>query len=525
MLNRRLMDVTIASLCCLAFCSMVSCKGTTQKPVVAFEQKRKPNILLIYTDQQRFNTIRALGNGYIKTPNLDKLVKTGMAFTNAYVTAPVCLPSRNSLFSGMYTTSNGSYSNHHSGSKPQTNLVKELKNNGYKTALIGKNHSFLNKEELDVIINTPKFHDKPADGRTAERAMAWKVEEDPMAILTDSTMSLLRSNDSEAPYFVWLSYLHPHTPYALPEPYFSMYDSIAIPEPVVEAGGLEAAGKPFRQIFHQENNDRLIPYDDQAIMRMRRNYFGMISMVDAEVGRLLNFLDKEKLRDETLIIFTSDHGDYMGDHGMVTKSPAMYDCLTRVSLIWNWNSVIQPGVITDELISAVDIMPTTLSLLDMDVPPQVQGLNFSDLLTGKNSRSIRDYVFAEYGIPGKPLDRNRLHQLIPDYAENPIYFSDPRIPWEANPVTLAGRFRMIRNKEWKFVQELNGTSELYNMVNDPNELVNLWNDPRFINIQQQLQNDLEQWKSELPGIEKDSLDMGFQNIQKFIIKRNKTSQL
>src|SRR5690606_1304111 len=120
------------------------------------------------------------------------------------------------------------------------------------------------------------------------------------------------------------------------------------------------AGKPFRQQFHQENYKRVLDYDKEKIMRMKRNYYGMISLIDAEIGRIIEFLEKNNMRENTLIIFTSDHGDYMGDHGMLTKSPAMYDCLVRVPLIFSWPGNIKQGQITNELVSSVDLMPTLL---------------------------------------------------------------------------------------------------------------------------------------------------------------------
>ena len=481
------------------------------------DEKSIPNILLIQTDQQRYNTIHALGNEKIETPNLDRLLKSGMAFKNSFVSAPACLPSRWSLHSGMYTTTHRSWSNHHHGQRPETNLSLEFKNAGYRTALIGKNHSFLNKIDMDMIIQTPNFAGHPEDGRSADRAMDWKAEDDPMHILTDSAMQLLASFKDTGSCFMWLSYLYPHTPYILPDPYFSMYDSVEIPAPIVEPEGLDNAKKPFRQVFHQENNDRLIPYNAEKKKRMKRNYYGMVSLVDHEIGRLLDFLEDNDLRDNTLIIFTSDHGDYLGDHHMITKSPSMYDCLTRVPLIFSWPGKIRSNIRTDELISNIDIMPTVLSLVGLEIPGQVQGISYREFLTARKSEhGPREYVFSEYGIPGKPVNRDVLEKLIPDYKDNPIFFSDPRIPWEANPIALAGRFRMIRSKDWKFVEEENGTSELYDMKNDPNELVNLWNDPAFIEIQQEMQAALDEWKYSLPGIETDTLDIGFLNMKKYI---------
>ena len=136
---------------------------------------------------------------------------------------------------------------------------------------------------------------------------------------------------------------------------------------------------------------------------------GMTTMIDDEIGRLIAFLKESELLDNTLIIFTSDHGDYMGDHGMMTKSPALYDCLIRVPLIFYWKGKILNGVISKELTSQVDIMPTILDLINSPIPKQVQGQSYADLLTGKKAKKrIQKYAFAEYGIPGKPITRAQL---------------------------------------------------------------------------------------------------------------------
>ena len=487
------------------------------------EVQKDPNIIIIYTDQQRYNTIRALGYSHMHTPNLDKLVKNGVAFSESFVTAPVCSPSRWSLFSGMYTTSHATYSNHHHGKRPSTNLLLELKKKGYTTALFGKNHSFLNERDLDINHATPKFEDHPHDGRNAMRPLNWDPQKDPMRVLTDSTMALLRENKGVKPTFIWLSYLYPHTPYGISEPYYSMYDEVDIPKPITEPKGLKAANKPFRQIYHQENNDLLKTYDLEVVMRMRRNYYGMISMIDDEVGRLIDFLEKQGIKENTLIVFTSDHGDYMGDHGLMTKSPAMYDCLTRVPLIFSWKGVFKENLISDELISNIDIMPTILSLIDAPIPENVQGLDFSQYLKKgkKEGQSYREYVFSEYGIPGQAVNRQSLEELMPDYKEKAVYYNNPIVPWEANPFSLAGRFRMIRSHNWKYVENKGDISELYDLKNDPNELTNLWGNTDYIEIQDSLQKALNKWKSSLPGIEKDTMDMSEDNISRYLEKRKK----
>ncbi len=140
------------------------------------QKSQKPNIILIYTDQHRYDALGAYGNKRIKTPNLDKLAASGVYFPEAFVTSPVCTPSRWSLHSGMYTTSHQSYSNHHPGVQPPTNLPLELKNAGYANALIGKNHSFVGEREFMLIQDVPRKESK----RMATEAAPWSVENDPM---------------------------------------------------------------------------------------------------------------------------------------------------------------------------------------------------------------------------------------------------------------------------------------------------------------------------------------------------------
>ena len=487
----------------LTFCCLVFSDINIIKAQLSTE---KPNILLIETDQQRYDTIAELGNSVVKTPNLDRLIKQGTAFTHAFAAAPVCMPGRWSLHSGMYTTTHQAYSNHHEGVIPKTSLPMELKRDGYRTALIGKNHSFLGKPEFDFISPTPDYLYDLDVKRMGREPLPGTLEEDPMHRMTDTAMEYISGNiPKPKPFFIWLSYFYPHTPFVAPEPYFSMYDTVSIPKPVVEPEGLKKAGKPFRQIFHRENNDRLLAYSEKETLRMKRTYYGMISLVDHEIGRLLDFLEKQGLRENTIIIFTSDHGDYQGDHHMYTKSPAMYDCLIRVPLIFSWPGQVRENKRSEELVSHVDIMPTLLSFTRRSIPNQVQGIDLTSYLRGNYSGTVREVVFAEYGLPGEPFTRQRLEEMLPNYKSNPIDWAEA-IPWEANPISLAGRFRMARSKDWKYVQYPGETDELYNLGNDPNELENLTDNPNYADKKEYLKKKLEDWKKSLPGIEKDCLD-------------------
>lgn len=462
----------------------------------------RPNILLIYTDQQRYDTIGAMGNPLIHTPNFDRLVREGVAFSHATTPSPVCMANRWSLHSGQWTTTHQCYSNHHEGVRPPTDIPTMLREAGYVTGLSGKNHSFLTVDDMDLWDENPSLSDHPE----WDAWIAWeryrnqhypRLAEEPVPTSITSehakTESAIRfidaHKDGDQPFFLWLSYLYPHTPFEAPEPYFSMYDDL--PSPQFEANGL--INKPFRQQFHQRNNDAIIPFSDEQIALMRRIYYGMISLIDGEIGKLLDYLDTHNLAEKTLIVFTSDHGDYQGDHGLIAKSPSLYDCLVRVPFMVRWTGHIDRGRVDERFASHVDLMPTFADVAQIPCPRQAQGVNLMPYLRdGGQGDVIRPFAVSEYGVPGQPYTQERLQRE--GVADN--VFTNPwndRLSWEGNPVALSGRIRMMRTHEWKYIDEADGTCELYDLKADPHELVNLWNCEGYEAVQDDMQRQLNQW--------------------------------
>ena len=467
----------------------------------------RPNILLIYTDQQRFDTIRALGNAYIHTPNLDRLVGEGVAFTQATTPSPVCLVNRWCLHSGQWSSKNHCYSNHHPGLRPPTHIAKLLRKAGYVTGLSGKNHSFLTPVDMDEWDETPTLPNHPQWSRYEDWARHReqhypRLAEEPVwtsitaeqAKTASALRFMERHGDGDKPFFLWLSYLYPHTPYEAPEPYYSMYSDL--PPPTIEAGGLAAAGKPFRQQFHQRNNDAIMPFTQEQVKLMRRVYYGMVTMIDCEVGKILDFLDERGLANDTLLVFTSDHGDYQGDHGLIAKSPALYDVLARVPFIARWPGQIDANRRDARFASHIDLLPTFAAAAGVPCPPQAQGVNLLPCLRdGGNGGAIRPFAFSEYGLPGAPYDEERLIEegMARTVFTNP---TNDRLSWEGNPVSLAGRIRMLRDHRWKLVEEANGgIGELYDLPNDPHELRNLWDNPHYRAIRSELHSQLASWQA------------------------------
>lgn len=473
-------------------------------------RKPSPNILLIYTDQQRHDTIAAFGNPVIQTPNLDLLVQQGVAFTHATTPSPVCMAARWSLQTGQWTTSHKCYSNHHPGPRPAADIPRMLRAQGYRTGLCGKNHTYLTAGDFDVFEERPvpanraawQSHQQSAERlhrgnpRLGEEPLAGGAEGDLMRAKTEAAIRFLESRGGR-PFFLFVSYLYPHTPYHAPEPFFSKYAASALGRPAIEAEGLAAAGKPFRHLFHQRNNDAILPFDARQTALMRRVYYGMISQVDDEIGRLIQYLDDRGLSENTLVVFSADHGDYMGDHGLYTKSPAMYDCLTRVPFIARWPGVVDQNRRDPRFVSHVDLLPTFAAVAGAPVPRQAQGSNLLPLLKdGGRGKPVREAAFSEYGAPGTPYNQERLARegLQGKRYTNP---SDDRLPWEGNPVALAGRFRMARTQKWKFVEEAGGTDELYDLEADPNELANLARSPAHRGVMRELRAVLANWKKSI----------------------------
>ena len=436
------------------------------------------------------------------------MVGEGVAFTQATTPSPVCLANRWCLHSGQWASRNRCYSNHHPGLRPPTDIPTMLRSAGYVTGLCGKNHSFLTPADLDEWDEAPTLPDHSEWGRYEEWARHReqrypRLAEEPVwtsitaeHAKTAAALSFMEQCISgNKPFFLWLSYLYPHTPYAAPEPYFSMYPEL--PPPNVEDDGLARSGKPFRQQFHQRNNDAVIPFTEDQVNLMRRVYYGMVTLIDGEIGKILDFLDERGLAQETLLVFTSDHGDYQGDHGLIAKSPALYDVLVRVPFIVRWNGQIEANRRDHRFASHIDLLPTFAAAADLPCPPQAQGVNLLPFLSdGAAGSEIRPFAFSEYGTPGAPYDEERLlnegleHRLFTNPAND-------RLSWEGNPVALSGRIRMLRDQRWKLVDEEGGDGEFYDLQNDPHELLNLWDNPQYHDERSMRQMRLAQWQMEL----------------------------
>ena len=434
----------------------------------------RPNILWICTDQQRYDTILALGNEHISTPNIDRLVAEGTAFNHAFCQSPICTPSRASFLTGMYPSSVHGCSNGNDYWAEAAPLVTKLLADeaDYDCGLAGKLHLAGAHGRVEPRSNDgyrvfhwshdsrdqwPEGH-AYADWIRKEGHVLAELREDTASLppelhqttwCADRAIDFMREK-REYPWLMSVNIFDPHLPFDPPREYLERYDPAMLPDP------LWSDKDPLA-------HEMLGPVDgatsidlDQA-KEVLAAYYAMIELIDDNVGRMLQALEQSGQREDTLVIFTSDHGELAGDHQLVGKGCRFYESLVRVPLICSWPGQVREGVICDALVELVDIAPTLLELAGVPVPERMQGRSLWPLLTGATAEH-RDFVRSEYYRALNPDAPGREH-LQGTYAT------------------------MIRDRRYKLVAYHDrDIGELFDLEIDPGEFDNLWTDPAYADL-------------------------------------------
>jgi arylsulfatase len=444
----------------------------------------RPNILWICTDQQRYDTIACHGNKYIRTPNIDRLASEGTAFTHAFCQAPVCTPSRSSFLTGRYPSTTRAHDNGQCIPPDEVLVTKMLADAGYDCGLSGKLHisACSGRVEKRIADGYREFHwshdPSPQWGNNSEytkwlasKGYKWSDLYHPKGYAfagipaelhqttwcTDKAIDFIKE-DRKGPWLMSVNIYAPHTPFDPPKEYLDRYDPDKLPDPAYTDGELD--DKPAFQRFDHDGSNGGRPPFSKMTPRERREikaaYYAMIEHVDDNVGRILKMLDDTGQRKNTIIIFMSDHGELLGDHGIFLKGPYTYDCSVRVPLIISWPGHFKSGVKSDALVELLDIAPTLLTAAGMPIPNRVQGRPLTDLLTGKTDKH-RDQVFCEsYGLK--------------------VGTSQPT--WTVS---------MVRTRTHK-IAVCHGTDqgELYDLQADPGEHKNLYHSPAHAGLKAEM---------------------------------------
>ena len=465
----------------------------------------KPNIVIIMTDQQRADVCAREGFPLDTTPFLDELARRGTWFDRAYTCAPVCAPACVSMLTGRYPSATRVRTNHNVADATYTaDLINVLQEHGYATAMCGKNHSHLTPDRVDrwFPLGHSAGHGQP--GRTAEE-MAFDqylhelhhraaMEPTPFPLVcqgpyraVSGAQRWIESLGEGRTFFLWLTFAEPHNPYQVPEPYFSMFPIEELPPPPSCSTALK--DKSFKYQFTWElGHLGFADYDEQR-PRARGNYFGMMRLIDDQIRRFVGYLDSSGLRENTLIVFVSDHGDFVGEYGLVRKGPEVPECLMRIPMLWNGPGIVAKTSPHPAHVSLVDVMPTLCEVLGLRLPDGVQGRSLWPVLTG-SAYPEGEFAssYAEQGFGG-------LHYAagdeIVDLRKDGL---NPSVSFDClNSRSQSGTMRMLRKGNWKLVFDMQGQGQLYDLDEDPVELDNLYDDPAFAHVQRDLLADLLAW--------------------------------
>ena len=461
---------------------------------------QRPNILWYCTDQQRYDTIGALGNPHVSTPNIDKLVAGGVAFNRAYTQSPICTPSRASFLTGMYPSSVHVNRNGNERFPDDPPLVtRTLAEAGYDCGLIGKLHLASAFKGVENRVNDGyrywQYSHAPRDNwETGHDYADWvRAQGEVLGELTKSMDGVpaelhqttwasekaieFIQEPRQGPWLLSVNVYDPHPPFNPPKSYRDLFDPKAMPDPLFRESDLETQRKLAVINFQSKVCDPreldiqhpIIPVAMQPGYRtheptagardawtLKAAYYAMIKLIDDQFARIMAALADSGQLDNTVVIFTTDHGESLGDHGLIEKGCRFYEGLARVPLIFSWPGQIKAGLVSEALTALMDEAPTVLELAGLPVPEAMQGSSLLPLLTGKASpQHHRQFVRSEF--------YDALDMKDPSYAT------------------------MYRDERYKLVTYHNhNLGELYDLEQDPGEFSNLWDDPNFASLRMDL---------------------------------------
>jgi len=388
-----------------------------------------PNILWICTDQQRYDTISALGNPLIRTPHIDSLVASGVSFTRAYCQSTVCSPSRASFLTGRYPRTTGCRQNGQQLPARERLISRLFADAGYTCGLAGKQHLAScadGRVEARGDDGYQQFHwshhpqpDWPENEYSqwlAEQGQSWQsLYDGPETAYTkhgipaayhqttwcaNKTIDFVQQHQ-DAPWFFSFNCFDPHHPFDPPADYLQRYQPEQMPLPKFQPG--ELSNKPrYQQLDHEwaHNEPGFFPVSSMTTadhQEVTAAYYAMVELIDDQVGRILNALEETGQRERTIVLFMSDHGEMLGDHGLYLKGPHFYEPSIHVPLILSWPNQFKSNLQADGLVELVDLAPTLLAAAGESIPASMQGRSLLPILNGKQDPAKhRDYVYCEY---------------------------------------------------------------------------------------------------------------------------------
>ena len=462
------------------------------------------DVIVVMTDQHRADLTTREGFPADCTPTLDRLATTGRWFDHAYTTTPLCVPARISFLTGRYPSAHGILGNSgYDDPVRGADLVDVLKTAGFRTALVGKNHSHLTPERLEHWVEFSHFGRIPRSAATdADRdfddwlrdhpgttttATPFPLEQQLPTRLVDEAINWLDSAAPDDRSFLWLSIPEPHVPYQLPEPYFSSYSPETVQPPATTSAAL--ADRDFSWRYAGRLAEQSGEADPEVLARARANYVGMLRLVDDQLSRLVAHLERSGRLETTLIVQLADHGDFAGEYGLMRKGPGLPEVLARIPMVFHGPGVRPDPQPSAAHVSIADVLPTICELVGAPVPAGVQGRSLVPLLSDPDQTSGFSSAYAEQGY-GTPYLEEDLGDRTPGVRRG----ADGRLAVDTvNEVTQSGVRRAIRKGRWKLLATPEGTTQLFDLSSDPFELRDLAEHPEHAAARLDLEAELDRW--------------------------------
>ncbi|UZD24387.1 sulfatase family protein [Algoriphagus halophytocola] len=507
----------------LAMASAFSCQ---QKPEETVQER--PNIIFIMSDDHAYQAISAYDNSLIETPNIDRIADMGILFTEASVTNSICAPSRATILTGLHSHLNGKVDNHYPFDTTNVTFPQLLQNAGYQTAMFGKLHFGNNPKGFDEFKILPGQGDYYNPAFITKNEGRIQTEGYVTDVITDMTLDWLEKDRKKEDPFL-LMYLHkaPHRAWYMAERHMEEFTQKSFPEPetlfddysgrtsaaaeaemnILDHMGWSGDNKVFPEVMDKlgiseigpdkvrfENEMKRMTDSQRAnfmkyytpineefekaypamseedkmkwkYQRYMQDYLGTIKAVDENVGRLLDYLEANDLMENTIIVYTSDQGFYLGEHGWYDKR-FVYDESFKTPLLVAWPGKTKPGTQSDELVQNLDFAQTFLDAAGVEAPAKMQGESMIPLLTGNEDKWTRDAVYYHYyEYPAEHMVNRHYALVSKDYKLIHYYFVED---------------------EW----------ELIDRKKDPKELKNVYDDPAYAAIRADLHDRLEKLREQ-----------------------------
>ena len=453
------------------------------------------------------------GSTFCETPSLERLANQGVLFKHTVTPHPLCVPARISFWTSQYAHTHGCRRNETLMPAGANHAFRHWKKAGYRTGLIGKNHCFTDQADLDLFdVWCEITHGGIRKGAEETKGMDWfrpiesiheahsvrrnmpkisrhfsyavtdyPLEDYSTGLVCGQTVRFLEQFGQE-PFALWVSIPDPHTPYEAPREYSELFgeDVVEMPpyrEEEFTDGTAPERNRVLYEMIGMTDDDES---DKKGVVGI---YHAMVRFIDDGVGQILEALDRLNLRENTIVVFCSDHGDFSGEHNMIATGGAFYDCLTRVPLIVSWPGHIPEGEVEPSMANLIDIVPTLFQLQGLDLLNSFQGAPLPTV----TDASPRDAAFSEYGAGGRLFGMDDLNKMPGPHGRPAI---GKTLQWRE----AEGRRKMVRTQSWKYVHDSMGDKdELYDLMNDPWELTNVVEDRAHSDVLADLRIRLADW--------------------------------